>query len=128
MNGGRMKFSEVIQTADWKAEKHVPVIDAPASVNAGEQFAISVTVGKEITHPNTVEHHIRWIQLFFKPEESKFALDIGKYEFNAHGEGQVVVEPVAVTKLMLQQSGSIIASAYCNIHGLWENDREIKVN
>lgn len=122
-----MKFSEVIQTADWKAEKHVPVIDAPEQVNAGEKFSISVSVGKEIPHPDTVEHHIRWIQLFFKPENGKFAIDVGKFEFNAHGEGPVTGDPVAMTNVKLQTSGSIIASAYCNIHGLWENGREIKV-
>ena len=26
-----MKFAEMIQSADWKTEKHVPVIEAPAS-------------------------------------------------------------------------------------------------
>ncbi|MEI6285148.1 MAG: class II SORL domain-containing protein [Bacillota bacterium] len=122
-----MKFSDVIQSADWKAEKHVPVINAPETITAGEKFTLSVSVGEEIPHPDTVEHHIRWIQLFFKPADGKFAFDIGKFEFNAHGEGPVVGDPVAVTKIKLQTGGSIIASAYCNIHGLWENDREIKV-
>ena len=33
-----------VKTADWKNEKHVPVIDAPASVKAGETFDVDVTV------------------------------------------------------------------------------------
>ena len=41
-----MKFAEVVQTADWKAEKHVPVIVAPDSVKAGEKFVVEVSVGK----------------------------------------------------------------------------------
>ena len=56
-----MKLADVIQSADWKAEKHVPVIDIPATVQADELISITVTVGKDIPHPNTSEHHIRWI-------------------------------------------------------------------
>ena len=45
-----MKFSEVVQAADWKAEKHAPVIVAPATVKAGEKFVVEVSIGKEIAH------------------------------------------------------------------------------
>jgi len=43
-------------------------------------------VGKEIPHPNTTEHHIRWISLYFHPEGEKFPYEIGKVDFNSHGE------------------------------------------
>ncbi|MFZ5906555.1 MAG: desulfoferrodoxin family protein, partial [Nitrospirota bacterium] len=66
------KIGEFYQSADWKSEKHVPVIDCPAAVKAGENFQVTVSIGKEVAHPNTTEHHIRWIQLFFKPEGEKF--------------------------------------------------------
>ena len=46
------EVTKSVQKADWKSEKHVPVIDAPAKVKADEPFKISVTVGKEIPHPN----------------------------------------------------------------------------
>ncbi len=59
-----MRFAEVVQTADWKAEKHVPVIAAPDAVKAGEKFVVELSVGKEIAHPNTTEHHIRSIAQF----------------------------------------------------------------
>ena len=36
MGGNTMKIGELIQSGDWKGEKHVPVIEAPASVQAGE--------------------------------------------------------------------------------------------
>ena len=62
-----------VKTADWKNEKHVPVIDAPASVKAGETFDVDVTVGKEIPHPNTVEHHIAWIALHYVPEGAQLS-------------------------------------------------------
>ena len=81
-----MKFADVIQTADWKAEKHVPAITAPVAVKAGEKFVVEVSVGKEIAHPNTTEHHIRSIKLYFKPEAGKFAYEVGSYDFSAHAE------------------------------------------
>ena len=57
-------MNELFQNADWKQEKHVPVIDAPASAKKDEPVEITVAVGKEIAHPNTTEHHIAWIEEF----------------------------------------------------------------
>lgn len=59
-----MGLSERIQSADWKTEKHVPVIECPERVKADELFEVKVSLGKEIAHPNTTEHHIRWIKIF----------------------------------------------------------------
>ena len=64
------EFKDVIQKADWKQEKHVPVIECPDTVSAGQNFDVQVCVGKEVAHPNATEHHIRWIELFFLPEYS----------------------------------------------------------
>ena len=63
------KLGNLFQEADWKSEKHVPVIDCPDSVKSGETFEIRVSIGKEVAHPNTTDHHIRWIQVFFQPED-----------------------------------------------------------
>ncbi|MBD3385654.1 Neelaredoxin, partial [candidate division KSB1 bacterium] len=60
-------LSQHIQQADWKSEKHVPVIECPDSVESNENFDVRVGLGKEVAHPNTTEHHIRWISLFFHP-------------------------------------------------------------
>lgn len=129
-----MKLGDVIQSADWKAEKHVPVIDAPDSVKAGEKVTVEVCVGKEIEHPNTTEHHIRWIKIYFKSENSKFVTEVGTYQFDAHGEstegpnkGSAYSEPWAKAVLKLNTAGTLIAVAYCNIHGLWESSRRITV-
>ena len=75
-----------VQKADWKSEKHVPVIEAPEKVKAGEVFEVKIRVGKEIPHPNTTEHHIRWISLYFQPEGDKFTYQIGRYEFSGQLE------------------------------------------
>jgi len=129
-----MKVGELIQSADWKAEKHTPVIEAPAAVKPGEAFEIKVMVGKEIAHPNTTEHHIRWIQVFFKPDDDKFCYQLANAEFTAHGEavaganqGPAFTDPVVLVKAKLAKPGTILALSYCNIHGLWENAQPIRV-
>ena len=122
-----MKLAELIQSADWKAEKHVPAITLPDTIKAGEAFTVQACVGKEIAHPNTLEHHINWIQLFFKPEGSKFAIDLGRADFLAHGQSDVVSNPCLCINTKVATNGTIIALSYCNIHGLWESSAEIKL-
>ena len=129
-----MKFGDRIQEADWKKEKHVPVIECPDQVKADEVFEVKVGLGKEIAHPNTTEHHIRWICLCFHPEGGKFTYDLGRFEFNAHGEsvagpnqGPAYTHHVVTTSVKLNKSGTLHALAYCNIHGLWESSKEIGV-
>lgn len=120
-------LGQFLQTGDWKGEKHVPVIHTPEKIKAGEAFDLKITIGDEIKHPNTLEHHISWFKVFFHPEGAKFPVEIGNYKFTAHGEGEIYDEPVALTSVKLNKSGTIYALSYCNIHGLWENSKEIVV-
>lgn len=120
---------------DWKKEKHVPVIELDSEViTADEMFTVKVSLGKEIAHPNTTEHHIRWIQLFFKPVGDKFTYQVGNFEFTAHGEsvegpnaGPVYTNHCVITQMKVKKPGVLYATALCNIHGLWEGSREIKL-
>lgn len=128
------KMGELYQTADWKSEKHVPVIECPDHVAADQIFDVKVTLGKEIAHPNTTEHHIRWISLLFKPDNDKFSYQVCTHEFSAHGEavaganqGPVYAHHSAVAGVKIKTSGVFLATAYCNIHGLWESSKIVKV-
>ncbi len=118
---------DYVQKADWKKEKHAPVIECADAVEAGELFTVTVSVGKEIPHPNTVEHHIRWIDLYFHPHGEKFAYQVGHFEFTAHGEGTAYAVPVATTSLKVEKPGVLHALSFCNLHGLWESSKEIGV-
>jgi superoxide reductase len=122
-----MGIGAKIQSADWKAEKHVPVIDCPDTVPAGEPVQITVTVGKEIAHPNTIEHHINWIEVYYNPEGDKFVYDVGRFEFNVHGEADATAAPTATITVTLSKPGTLQAVSHCNIHGLWESEKAIKV-
>jgi superoxide reductase len=128
------QFGELFQTADWKTEKHVPVIECADQVKAGDFFPVKVTLGKEIAHPNTTEHHIRWISVYFQPDGEKFPYQIGYFEFTAHGgsvegpdKSSVYTHHEVGLSLKTGKSGAIYATALCNIHGLWRSAKEIKV-
>ena len=119
-----------IQTADWKNEKHVPVIDIK-KVEDGKVI-VKVSVGKEIPHPNTTNHHIKWMDLFFWPEGGKFPVEIGYVSFDAHGESAegpdtsgIYAEPVAKFTFKTTKPGTLMATSYCNIHGLWKSEEEL---
>jgi len=116
-----------LQTGDWKGEKHVPVIHAPEKVKAGEGFEIKVSIGDAIKHPNTLEHHIVWMKVFYLAEGSKFPVELAAFDFKAHGESDAFTEPVGSAYVKLNKSGKLFAISYCNIHGLWENSTDITV-
>lgn len=122
------------QSADWKKEKHVPVIEAPDTAKKGEVFQVKVTIGKEIAHPNKAEHHISWIAVYFLPDGEKYPYQIGKAEFCAHGESTqgpdtstVYTHHEATLSFKTEKPGTILASSLCNIHGLWQNSKKLDV-
>lgn len=125
-------MKDLYQSADWKKEKHVPVIEViEKDVNTGVKIEISV--GKEIKHPNTSAHHIVWIDVYFLPEGSKFPYQIGRYEFLSHGAStdgpdtsSVYTEPSVCLTFKTSKGGKFFAASYCNIHGLWENSIDLK--
>ncbi|KYK37105.1 MAG: class II SORL domain-containing protein [Theionarchaea archaeon] len=129
-----MRLGDRLQEADWKKEKHVPVIECPDEVKADEFFEVKVGLGKAIAHPNTTEHHIRWIQLFFHPEGEKFTYQVANFQFTAHGESiagpdtsSIYTHHQVLTWMKTSKSGTLYAMSYCNIHGLWQSAKEITV-
>ena len=130
-----MKLGENVQAGDWKQEKHLPAIECADSVKLGQKLAVTVSVGKQIAHPNTTEHHIRWIQLFFQPDGDKFSYQLGSWEFTAHGEsalganqGPAYSEPLVTASVTLKKGGVLTALSFCNIHGLWESSKAVAVS
>jgi superoxide reductase len=125
---------ELYRTEDWRTEKHVPVIECPVEFNAGEATTVTVTVGREIEHPNTALHHIRWIRLYFQPTDSTLPYEVASFDFSAHGEsvqGSDTSSLYTVPKISVDfktgVSGAFYATAYCNIHGLWESMKPVAV-
>lgn len=120
-------LTPTIKSADWKSEKHVPVITLPEGAKPGEAFDAEVAVGKEIPHPNTTTHHISWIALHFVPANASTSIELGRACFAAHGDSPdsarpgPATAPVARFRVLLSGPGTLHAIAYCNLHGLWES-------
>ena len=104
-------------------EKHVPIITAPKTAAAGKPFTVTVEVGKVVKHPNTVEHHIRWIQLYAKDPDSSYAVELGAFTF-----GPTLALPKVTVEIMLARSATLHAVGHCNIHGLWDYSADVAVS
>ncbi|MBD3307124.1 desulfoferrodoxin [candidate division KSB3 bacterium] len=108
-----MAFAEYIRAPEHEGkEKHVPDI----ALSANEVgTVVTLQVGKEVLHPTTKEHHIQWVQLFGETQEGKF-VQIAALNF---GEGTSLPRGCVVIKK--EDYKSLVALAYCNLHGVWDN-------
>ncbi len=87
------------QTADFKNEKHVPMIEKTAD-------GYKVTVGSTL-HPMKEEHYIEWIELIVDGKSYRQYLKPGD-------------DPIA--EFCVKQGGNVWAREYCNVHLLWKGD------
>jgi superoxide reductase len=94
---------------------HVPRIMAPDSVARGAPFEVEIRVGEKL-HEMIPAHYIDWIDLY--------AGDIFLTKFVITPNFNQPICKVAVT---LNASATLRAIEHCNLHGLWEGNREIKV-
>ncbi len=110
-----MLLGELIKGASQEGkEKHVPVIELKDCSDCGERV-VKITVGKEVAHPNTIEHHIKWIMLY--GVKNGLAVHIASFDL-----GPTYGVPTVVTHANLGDFSKLIAMEYCNIHGLWESE------
>lgn len=120
-------LSDLILTYDMaageavgKRESHTPKIEIPAKIRSGESFEIKVSVGP---HPNTLEHSIRWIEIYLYEEERAFnPQSLFRAELTPG-----LTEPNVTVKLNLKNSGFLYAMEYCNLHGLWASKKEFLI-
>jgi len=104
-------------------EKHVPAIMAPEGVETGKEFEVSINVGDKVPHPNTNEHHIKWIHVFLEVDGRQFnPVHIATFDLVP-----TFAEPKVKFKIKLEKSANMIAQIYCNLHGVWENSIRINV-
>lgn len=101
-------------------KKHLPVIEAPDEVKAGEPFQATIKIG-EITHVSEEAHHIQWIDVYFGQNfytrielTPAFTCPEVTVSLVRHGKGT-------------HKAGNMRVIERCNLHGLWESTKEIKV-
>lgn len=100
-------------------KKHLPVIEAPDSVKADETFEVNIHVGgiDGVDHPNEPGHFIEWIELY---SGDTF---LGKQLLSGGAS-----YPVATFNVKLSHAhGPLKAWEKCNLHGLWEAEKDISV-
>ncbi len=103
-----------------KESNHRPKIECPDAVKAGEEFQLRVFVEG---HPNKVDHSIRWIEVYFEEEGRDFnPVMVARAAFSE------LANPDLMLKIRLEKGGKFVAIAYCNKHGLWENEKEVSVS
>lgn len=98
-------------------KKHLPVIDAPETVKAGECFEVVVNVGKLLTHPSDPDHFIEFVELYAGH------VYLARMHFTAQTTCPVMKTCVSLPKDL----GPLRAFERCNIHGVWEYDKPIRV-
>jgi superoxide reductase len=97
-------------------KKHVPVIECPESVKKGEPFQVTIHVGKLLAHPNENTHYIEWIELLAED------LFISRVDLVP-----IVTAPKVTLTISLQEAHSLKARTRCNLHGIWESSKQVKV-
>ncbi len=112
---GINKVSDLSEASDLE-KKHLPIIECPDEVNAGQPFTVTITVGKEITHPDEKGHHIQWIELYLND------LFVARVDFTP----EMSISPFSV-QVKLDNSAKLMALSRCNLHGLWFNEKNIGV-
>lgn len=100
-------------------KKHLPVIEAPNTAKKDGVFDVNIRVGgiDGIAHPNEPGHFIEWVELYCGDTF------LGRCSFNGGTS-----YPVAIFKVKLSHAhGPLKTWAKCNLHGLWEETKEIKI-
>ncbi len=110
-----------VHTAEKGKEKHLPEIEV---IREGNLYRITVVIGSKIPHPNTPEHHIKWIDIYYLPEDAE-PVHLARIELNAHGERGPFTEPQITVTVTGLGKGKIRAVGFCNLHGLWESEADI---
>jgi superoxide reductase len=115
-----MKFGDILKSQEAEGkEKHIPFIEIGKGKGEGGSDIVHVVVGKETPHPNTVEHHITWIELFGVKKDGQ-VIDLGRARFEP-----IYNNPNIRFQVPVSEFKSFCALAYCNIHGVWENCIEV---
>jgi len=98
-------------------KKHLPVIDAPNEVKKDEIFNVSVEVGRLLAHPNEAGHFIEWIELYCGDTF------LARVSLSGGASAPKVSIPLKLT----HAHGPLKVWDKCNLHGLWESTKDIKV-
>lgn len=96
---------------------HLPVIECPDEVKKGEYFTINVEVGRDVPHPNEPGHFIQFIELY-SGDTYLARMDL---------TGERTSPKMSASVSLDHDHGEIRAFERCNLHGVWESRKPIRV-
>ena len=109
-----MSYLEAVHPAN-AANKHTPFI-------AVEKNTVTVRCGEKDMHPSTAEHYIGEIKVYGLKD--KLLLELGSAHFYPG-----LSMPVAQFEINdITQYSKIVATSYCNLHGIFNNEFALKWN
>ena len=122
-----LKLKDILKDESNQGKiEHLPVFKLPEKLRKNEQIHGSVTVGLKAPHPNTTEHNIVWMSIYFLPEGADFPYQILRISYDAHGASVkggdtsgIYSDAELCFTLRTTTSGTLYCASYCNIHGLW---------
>jgi superoxide reductase len=91
--------------ADDFVKKHTPLIEV---TGAGDKRLVTITVGKDVPHPNLPDHFIAWICLRANGNP------IARFELSP-----VASDPKVSVVVAVDPGTELTAVEYCNLHGLF---------
>ena len=97
-------------------QTHVPVIELPDGVRVGEMFQVTVKVGI-LPHAMEPGHHIQWVDLYADQTL------LSRVTFTP-----TVPKPKTIHFLVLNESTTLRAVAFCNLDGFWESTQWMRVD
>jgi len=115
-----MNVTTLINTEkDEGKEKHLPHMEVDKG-HKSRRDIVRVVVGHEEPHPNIVEHHIAWIELYRVKKEDDQIISLGRAAC-----APVFSNPNVRFQInQIEDFKAFHALAYCNIHGHWANSVE----
>lgn len=117
--GKIMGIQNYLKTQDQGKEKHIPYIDIKECSSCAE-LSVTIQVGQEILHPSTVDHSIKTITLYGVTKDQNQLKQLTVFQL-----GDDLTIPRVRTSIRKGLFSKLIATSYCNLHGLWENTCEI---
>lgn len=99
-------------------KKHWPRIECPDAVEANKPFDVSVNVGVGIDHPSELAHFIEWISLGRTDGNLEICREVLQPKFSM---------PRVTFRVTLDKTTNLVARESCNLHGIWENKKQVTV-
>jgi len=113
-----MTISNYLKSTDEGTEKHCPYITATNCQSCGE-LSVTIQVGKDVIHPSTSEHSIKTITLYGVTDNDKLE-QLSVFQL---GDDRTV--PSVRTSVKKEKYKKLLATSYCNLHGLWESEIDL---